>query len=259
MATEANVNRGPEPRSSRGSSSFEEVPPGCVQKYWTPNLGCNIRIDLATGFPEYSEYLNSTSWVNRSGLRHCGGDGTMSYFGSQIRKYPKAIWPQMIKLKPESAPLYPGHETVSEYFPFGETAVTDLIEGQLAFLHHVRTYEAARPGTRLLQRNLCWKIEFLNCCLGSLPKEQLDEIAAGTNEVVQLGGQPNSWAVRNSKTLSGALRDNAKLKLGKYLAGHYPEGEVQPVAFLSPRAASPQGSVWEQDVCSLRGRIGEDY
>ena len=202
MATEANVNRGPEPRRSRGSSPSGEVPPGCVQKYWTPNLGCNIRIDLATGIPEYSDYLNSTSWVIRSGLRHCGGDNTVSYFGDQVRRYPKAIWPQMIKLRPESVPLHPGHETVSAYFPFGETAVTDLIEGQLAFLHHVRTYEDAHPGTRLLQRNLCWKI---------------DEIAAGINEVVQLGGQPNGWAVRNSKTLSRALRHTASLKLGKIL------------------------------------------
>ena len=150
-----------------------------MQKYWTPNLGCNIRTDLSTGVPEYSEYLNSTSWVIRSGLRHCGGDNTVSYFGSQTRKYPKAIWPAMIKLKPESVPVYPGHETVSAYFPFGEMAVTTLIEGQLAFLHHVRTYEEAHPGTRLLQRNLCWKIEFLNCYLASLPKEQLEQIAGG--------------------------------------------------------------------------------
>ena len=94
---------------------------GFVQKYWTPNIGCNIRISLATGIPEYDEYVKSISWFNRSG------------------QYPKAIWPQMIKLRPDSVPLYPGHEEVSAYFPFGETAVTDLIEGQLAFLHHVRT------------------------------------------------------------------------------------------------------------------------
>ena len=128
---------------------------GFVQKYWTPNIGCNIRISLATGIPEYDEYVKSISWLNRSGLRHCGGDGTVAYFGSQTRQYPKAIWPQMIKLRPDSVPLYPGHEEVSAYFPFGETAVTDLIEGQLAFLHHVRSYEEAHPGTRILQRNLC--------------------------------------------------------------------------------------------------------
>ena len=156
---------------------------GFVQKYWTPNIvGCNIRISLATGIPEYDEYVKSISWFNRSGLRYSVPDGSVAYHGGQTRQYPKAIWPQMIKLRPESAPLYPGHEEVSAYFPFGETAVTDLIEGQLAFLHHVRTYEEAHPGTRFLQRNLCWKIEFLNCCIGSLPKEQLDEISSGIND-----------------------------------------------------------------------------
>ena len=219
MAAEAHADatHGSEPRTFRGSSSSEEVPPGAIQKYWTPNIGCNIRISLATGIPEYDEYVKSISWVNRRGLRHCGGDGTVSYFGSQTRSYPKAIWPQMMKLRPDSAPLYPGHEEVSAYFPFGETAVNDLIEGQLAFLHHVRAYEEAHPGTRFLQRNLCWKIEFLNCCLGSLPKEQLDEISSEISEVVRLGGTPNSWAVRSSKAMSRALRHEFGQKLGKYL------------------------------------------
>ena len=45
----------------------------------------------------------------------------------------------------------------------------------------------AHPGTRFMQRNLCWKFEFLNCCIGSLPKEQLDEISSEINAVVNLG------------------------------------------------------------------------
>ena len=32
---------------------------GFVQKYWTPNIGCNIRISLATGIPEYDEYMSN--------------------------------------------------------------------------------------------------------------------------------------------------------------------------------------------------------
>ena len=68
-----------------------------------------------------------------------------------------------------------------------------------------------------LQRNLSWKIEFLNCCLGSLPKEQLDEISSEITEVVRLRGSPNSWAVRNSKAMSRALRHELGQKLGKYL------------------------------------------
>ena len=216
-ASHADASHGSEPRTAGGSSSFEEVPPGAVQKYWTPNIGCNIRISLATGIPEYDEYVKSISWATRRGLRNCGGDGRVGYFGSQARKYPKAILPQMIKLRPDSVPLYPGHEEKSAYFPFGETAVTDLLEGQLAFLHHVRSYEEAHPGTRFMQRNLCWKFEFLNCCIGSLPKEQLDEISSEINAVVQLGGSPNSWAVRSSKAMSKALRHTPIIKLGHYL------------------------------------------
>ena len=100
----------------------------------------------------------------------------------------------------------------SAYFPFGETAVTDLLEGQLAFLHHVRSYEEAHPGTRFMQRNLCWKFEFLNCCIGSLPKEQLDEISSEINAVVQLGGSPNSWlfvAARLCRRLFGTPRSSS--------------------------------------------------
>ena len=172
MARRPKLALGPTP----SRSAQEEAPsPGAVQKYWTPNMGCNIRVDLSTGVSGYKEYLESISWAIRCGLRHCGGDNTISYFGSQNRKFPKTIWPAMIKVKPESVPLYLGHQEVSAYFPFGEMAVTNLIEGQLAFLHHVRTYEDAHPGTRLLQRNLCWKIEFLNCCLGASPAEQLND------------------------------------------------------------------------------------
>lgn len=190
---------------------------GYVQKYWTPNIGCNIRISLATGFPEYDEYVKSISWFHRAVLRFSLPDGSIGYHGGQTRPYPKAIWPQMIKLRPDSVPLYPGHEEVSAYFPFGETAVTNLLEGQLAFLHHVRSYEDSHPGTRLLQRNLSWKIEFLNCCLGSLPKEQLDEISSEIKEVVRLGGSPNSWAVRSSKAMSRVLRHELGQQLGKYM------------------------------------------
>ena len=149
-ASHADASHGPEPRTFRGSSSPEEVPAGYVQKYWIPRIGCNIRISLATGIPEYDEYVNSISWWRRSGLRHELPVGSIAYHGSQTRQYPKAIWPQMIKLKPENVPLYPGHEEVSAYFPFGETAVTNLIEGQLAFLHHVRSYEGGSSGDEAL-------------------------------------------------------------------------------------------------------------
>ena len=88
-ASHADAPHGSEPRTFRGSSSSEEVPPGAVQKYWTPNIGCNIRISLATGIPEYDEYVKSISWAIRSGLRNCGGDGTVGYLAARLGSIPR--------------------------------------------------------------------------------------------------------------------------------------------------------------------------
>ena len=63
-------------------SSQEEV--STVQVHWTPNLGCNLRIDLNTGVPEYSNYLRSTSWVTRRALRTVGDGGEVM---SHVRRY----------------------------------------------------------------------------------------------------------------------------------------------------------------------------
>ena len=67
---------GSAPMDVEGSSQ-EEV--STVQVHWTPNLGCNLRIDLNTGIPEYSNYLRSTSWVPRRALRTVGDGGEVIY------------------------------------------------------------------------------------------------------------------------------------------------------------------------------------
>ena len=51
-----------------------------------------------------------------------------------------------LKIKPENVPRHLGHQDVAAYFPHGEKAVTELLEGQLAFLSHVRLYEENHPG-----------------------------------------------------------------------------------------------------------------
>ena len=59
--------------SASGSFSQEEVPG--AQVFWAPNMGCNIRVDLTTGVPEYINYLKSPSWMARRELRTIGEDG----------------------------------------------------------------------------------------------------------------------------------------------------------------------------------------
>ena len=68
-------------------TSSESVP--AVQVYWTPNLGCNIRIDLTTGVPEYGAYKEGASWVTRRVLRTVGDGGVVIYPSAGNRTYPR--------------------------------------------------------------------------------------------------------------------------------------------------------------------------
>eukprot|EP00439_Symbiodinium_sp_Y106_P057202 s1091_g8.t1 len=124
---------------SSASDSAESVP--AVQVYWTPNLGCHIRVSLATGAPEYGAYMKSASWVTRHALRTVGDGGVVIYPQAGNRMFPREAPVASMKLKPEGVPRHLGQQDVSAYFPLGETAVTEILEGQLAFLQHVHLYE----------------------------------------------------------------------------------------------------------------------
>ena len=64
--------------------------------------------------------------------------------------------------------------------------MTDLLEGQLAFLSHVRLFEENHPGNHILQQNLVWKYEFLRCFLGCLDEAELSTVAAEIRDVSYL-------------------------------------------------------------------------
>ena len=79
-------------------TSSESVP--AVQVYWTPNLGCNIRIDLTTGVPEYGAYKegdppctpNSWRWrrghLPFSGKSHLSSRCSCGFFVAEARRCP---------------------------------------------------------------------------------------------------------------------------------------------------------------------------
>ena len=158
------------------SSSQEEA--SAVQVYWTPNLGCNLRVDLNTGVPEYHNYLKSASWITRRALRTVGDGGEVVYAKQCSRVFPENAPVASLKITPENVPRHPGHQDVAAYFPHGEKAVTEILEGQLAFLSHVRRYEEKHPGCHILQQNLVWKYDFLRCFLGCLDEAELSTVAA---------------------------------------------------------------------------------
>ena len=199
------------------SSSQEEA--SAVQVYWTPNLGCNLRVDLNTGVPEYHNYLKSASWITRRTLRTVGDGGGVVYAKQPSRVFPENAPVASLKITPEDVPRHPGHQDVAAYFPHGEKAVTEILEGQLAFLSHVRLYEEKHPGCHILQQNLVWKYEFLRCFLGCLDESEaeLSTVAAEIRDVSHLSFNHGSWAVKTSKNMSRILRHDDRTVLGKYM------------------------------------------
>ena len=197
------------------SSSQEEV--SAVQVYWTPNLGCNLRVDLNTGVPEYDNYLKSASWITRRALRTVGDGGVVVYAKQRSRVFPENAPVASLKIKPDDVPRHPGHQDVTAYFPHGEKAVTNLLEGQLAFLSHVRLYEENHPGTHIPQQNLVWKYEFLRYFLGCLDEAELATVTTEICDVSNLSYNHGSWAVKTSKAMSRILRHDERTVLGKYM------------------------------------------
>ena len=88
------------------SSSQEEA--SAVQVYWTPNLGCNLRVDLNTGVPEYHNYLKSASWITRRALRTVGDGGEVVYAKQRSRVFPENAPVASLKIKPGT----PGRHSV---------------------------------------------------------------------------------------------------------------------------------------------------
>ena len=62
--------------------------------------------------------------------------------------------------------------------------------------------------------------------------------SAKISEVVRLGGHPNSWAVRNSKAMSRALRHAPGIKLGNYLEASMEQ--LEKFTFLKPFSWEPR-------------------
>eukprot|EP00439_Symbiodinium_sp_Y106_P002499 s7750_g1.t1 len=99
-------------------------------------------------------------------------------------------------------------EDVAAYFPHGEKAVTEVLEGQLTFLSHVRRYEEQYPGCHILQQNLVWKYDFLRCFLSCLDEAELSTVAAEIRDVSHLSFNHGSWAVKTH---------DDRTVLGKYM------------------------------------------
>ena len=143
----------------------------------------------------------------------------VKYLNDGDRVWPRSATVASIKLRTDNIPRHPDHRDTAAYFPFGEKAVVDILEGQLAFLMHVRAYQDNHPGTHILQRQLEWKVDFLRCCLGCLSKQELLEVDREIAHVEAQRHLHGSYYVRTSKALSRHLRHSQDFPLGKFLEG----------------------------------------
>ena len=153
----------------------------------------------------------------RRALRTVGDGGVVICPQAGNRVFPREAPVASMKLKPEGVPRHLGQQDVSAYFPHGETAVTEILEGQLAFLQHVHLCEENHRGTHILKPRLLWKYEFLCCFLGCLSSTDLEGLTQEIDDISRLRHNYSSWSVRSSKALSAALRHDNNLKIGRYM------------------------------------------
>ena len=78
------------------SSSF---PTRTAVKFWVPNLGARVPVDLTTGLPDYSEYVRSGLWAQRRRLRVCDGTGLTAYMPEGNRSWPDTFPVSNMKIR----------------------------------------------------------------------------------------------------------------------------------------------------------------
>ena len=189
---------------------------GGAQVFWHPGMGCKVRSDISTHFPDYDLYLNGASWAQRRVLRVVGDDGTVAYPTRDDRVWPDNALSKCIKIKPDNVPLFPRQQDQASYFAFAEMEVLNVLEGQLALLSHVCAYEDSH-NERFLSDVVVWKYQFLCCCFGALSKELLEQIRDEIRSISQLAWDHGSWFVKDSKAMSGILRHGSPSELGRYM------------------------------------------
>ena len=137
------------------SSSF---PTGAAVKFWVPNLGARVPVNLTTGLPDYSEYVKSGMWVQRRRLRVCGGTGETAYMPDGDRSWPDTFPVLNIKIYDAFCQM----QGVTQEQVVNPLSALEILEGQVALVHHIMAYEEANPALHILTPRQ--KSEQANAC-----------------------------------------------------------------------------------------------
>ena len=125
------------------SSSF---PVGTAVKFWVPNLGARVPVDLSTGLPDYSEYVRSGLWVQRRRLRVCDGAGLTAYMPEGDRSWPDTFPVSNMKIYQ----TYCRMEGVTQEKVLNPLNALEILEGQVALVHHIMAFEEASSSPRFV-------------------------------------------------------------------------------------------------------------
>ena len=184
------------------------IPTGVAVKFWVPNLGAHVPVSLTTGLPDFSEYVRSGLWLPRRRLRICGGSGEVAYFPDGDRSWP-ATFPvlnmkvydtfcEMQGVRPEQA--------------INPVSALEVLEGQVALVHHIMAFEEANPAVHILSPRQKWKAGFLAYFLGAVSKGQLEVMKKlGDESYAASLADQGCWQVRTSKGLVYELRHSRDL------------------------------------------------
>ena len=192
------------------SSSF---PAGTAVKFWVPNLGARAPVDLATGLPDYSEYVRSGLWVQRRRLRVCDGTGLTAYMPEGDRSWPDTFPVANMKIRQ----TYCHMDGVTQEKVLNPLNALEILEGQAALVHHIMAFEEANPAVHVLAPRQKWKATFLAYFLGAVSQGQLTIMKQLGDEAYAAGlADQNCWQVRTSKRLIYLLRHSKDTNLGRY-------------------------------------------
>ena len=148
------------------SSSFSM---GAAVKFWVPNLGARVPVDLATGLPDYSEYVRSGLWVQRRRLRVCDGTGLTAYMPEGDRSWPDTFPVANMKIRQS----YCHMDGVTQEKVLNPLNALEILEGQVALVHRIMAFEEANPAVHVLAPRQKWKATFLAYFLGAVSQGQL--------------------------------------------------------------------------------------
>ena len=93
----------------------------------------------------------------------------------------------------------------------------EILEGQVALVHHIMAFEEANPAVHILAPRQKWKATFLAYFLGAVSHGQLTIMKQLGDEAYAAGlADQNCWQVRTSKRLIYLLRHSKDTSLGRY-------------------------------------------